>query len=266
MPRMWRSTQWNISPTNDADAARRRFRAGELDLQSPAPLAQIGWLRANLAPALKITPSLAVAYLAINLSSPKLQDVRVRRALNLAIDREAITQKILKLGEPPAYGIVPPGTAGYAGGVSFDFRKLPFAARLAKAQKLMRDAGYGPANRLALAYATTTSPDNRRLAAAADHRFAAGIAAAPGELGHPCHSPCCGPHRLPDCRPTARYQRLCPVHPQQRGGDRIDVLFPLPLALECAGAESLDRGDSLVVDPIPSRLDGRPGLWILSLY
>lgn len=152
-------------PTSDADAALRRFRAGELDLQSPAPLAQIGWLRANLAPALKITPSLAVAYLAINLSSPKLQDVRVRRALNLAIDREAITQKILKLGEPPAYGIVPPGTAGYAGGVSFDFRKLPFAARLAQAQKLMRDAGYGPANRLALAYATTTSPDNRRLVA-----------------------------------------------------------------------------------------------------
>ena len=29
----------------------------------------------------------------------------------------------------------------------------------------MRQAGYGPANRLALSYATTTSPDNRRLAA-----------------------------------------------------------------------------------------------------
>jgi oligopeptide transport system substrate-binding protein len=152
-------------PTGDADAALRRFRAGELDLQSPAPMTQLAWLRANLPGALKVTPSLAISYLAINLASPKLKDARVRRALNLAIDREAITQKILKLGEPPAYGIVPPGTAGTTGGVAFDFRTRPFAARLAEAQSLMRAAGYGPANRLPLAYGTTTSPDNRRLAA-----------------------------------------------------------------------------------------------------
>jgi oligopeptide transport system substrate-binding protein len=152
-------------PTGDTDAALRRFRAGELDLQSPAPLAQIGWLRANLPAALKVTPSLAVTYLAINQQASGLKDARVRRALNLAIDREAITQKILKLGEPAAYGIVPPGTANYPGGAAFDFRGQPFAARLLEAQKLMRDAGYGPANRLTLRYATTTSPDNRRLAA-----------------------------------------------------------------------------------------------------
>jgi oligopeptide transport system substrate-binding protein len=151
-------------PTGDADAALRRFRAGELDLQSPAPLAQLPWLRANMPGALKVVPSLAVSYLAINLSAPELKDVRVRRALNLAVDREAITQKILKLGEPPAYGIVPPGTAGTSGSASFDFRSLPFAARLVQAQALMREAGYGPANRLTLRYATTTSPDNRRLA------------------------------------------------------------------------------------------------------
>ena len=51
------------------------------------------------------------------------------------------------------------------GGAAFDFRRTPQAARLAEAQGLMRQAGYGPGNRLALTYATTTSPDNRRLAA-----------------------------------------------------------------------------------------------------
>lgn len=150
-------------PTSDADAALRRFRAGALDLQSPAPLAQADWLRANLPGALKVTPSLAVSYVAINQQAPALKDVRVRRALNLAIDREAITQKVLKLGEPAAYGIVPPGTANYPGIAGFDFRQRPFAARLAEARELMRDAGYGPANRLTLRFAT--SADNRRLAA-----------------------------------------------------------------------------------------------------
>jgi len=151
-------------PTADADAALRRFRAGELDLQSPVPLTQLDWLRANLPAALKVTPSLAVSYVAINQRTPALKDVRVRRALNLAIDREAITQKVLKLGEPAAYGIVPPGTANYPGGAGFDFRKTPFPARLAEAQMLMRQAGYGPANRLALRLAVTTRPESRRLA------------------------------------------------------------------------------------------------------
>ena len=150
-------------PTTDSAAAVKRFRAGELDLQSPVAASEFTWLRANMPGALKVTPSLAVTYVAINLE--RLKDARIRRALNLAIDREAITQKILKLGEPTAYSIVPPGTANYPSGVSFDFRSQPFAARLAEAQGLMRQAGYGPANRFTLSYATTTSPDNRRLAA-----------------------------------------------------------------------------------------------------
>jgi oligopeptide transport system substrate-binding protein len=177
-PRFFDAAKVNIDtvayfPTSDSEAALRRFRAGELDLQSPAPLTQMDWMRANLPKAIKVTPSLAVSYVAINLTAPALKDVRVRRALNLAIDREVITQKILKLNEPPAYGIVPPGTANYPGSVrasgsdipaSFDFRGRPFAQRLAEAQGLMRQAGYGPANRLALTYATTSSPNNRRLA------------------------------------------------------------------------------------------------------
>ena len=150
-------------PTTDSAAALKRFRAHELDLQSPVAMADIGWVRANLPGVMKVTPSLAVSYVALNME--RLKDVRVRRALNLAIDREAITQKVLKLGEPAAYGIVPPGTANYPGGAAFDFRRKPQAARLAEAQGLMRQAGYGPGNRLALTYATTTSPDNRRLAA-----------------------------------------------------------------------------------------------------
>jgi oligopeptide transport system substrate-binding protein len=150
-------------PTTDSAAALKRFRAHELDLHSPVSMADIGWVRANLPGVLKVTPSLAVTYVALNME--RLKDVRVRRALNLAIDREAITQKVLKLGEPAAYGIVPPGTANYPGGVAVDFRRKPQAARLAEAQGLMRQAGYGPGNRLALTYATTTGPDNRRLAA-----------------------------------------------------------------------------------------------------
>ena len=155
----------NYFPTADADAGLRRFRAGELDLQTPAPASQFAWLSANLPGVLHVTPSLAVDYIAINLGDPALKDVKVRRAINLAYDREAISEKVLKKGEPPAYSIVPPGTANYPGGSEMDFRKLPFPARLAEAQRLMQGAGYGPFLRLNLSYETTINSDNRRLAA-----------------------------------------------------------------------------------------------------
>jgi oligopeptide transport system substrate-binding protein len=109
---------------------------------------------------------LAVAYLPLNLADPALKDIRVRRALNLAYDREPVVEKILKLGEPAAYGYVPPGVANYPGGAAMDFKPMPYSARLAEARRLMEAAGYGPFNRLRLTFSTTTSPDSRRVAAA----------------------------------------------------------------------------------------------------
>lgn len=154
----------NYFPTADSEAALRRLRAGELDMQTPLPNAQIAWLRANMPRALHIVPSLALAYLAINLRDPALSDIRVRRALNLVYDREAVAGKVVKLGERPAYAFVPPNVANYAGGPQLDFKAMPSPARLALARRLMQDAGYGPFNRLPLSYATTGNPDSKRLA------------------------------------------------------------------------------------------------------
>ena len=155
----------NYFPTTDADAALKRFRAGALDLQSPAPMGQAAWLKANMPGVLRVTPSLALYYIAINMGDPALKDAGVRRAINLAYDREPVVEKVLKSGEPVAYSIVPPRTANYPGGVEMDFRKATLPARLAEAQKLMQGAGYGPFQRLRLNFATTVNGDNRRLAA-----------------------------------------------------------------------------------------------------
>jgi oligopeptide transport system substrate-binding protein len=155
----------NYFPTADTEAALRRFRAGELDMQTPLPSAQVAWLKTNMPGSLHVMPSLALAYIAINLRDPALADMRVRRALNLVYDREAVAQKVMKLGERPAYAFVPPNVANYAGGPETDFRPMPYAERLAQARQLMQDAGYGPFNKLTLTYAATGNPDSKRLAA-----------------------------------------------------------------------------------------------------
>jgi len=152
----------NYYPTPDGDAALKRFRAGELDTQDPLPPLQIDFLRANMPETLKVVPELTVSYLSINVTHKPLDDVRIRQALNLALDRETLVEKILRLGEVPAYGLVPPGIANYPGGPAMPFKDTPFEQRVMKAQELIKAAGYGPQKPLNIKFATTTNAVTRQ--------------------------------------------------------------------------------------------------------
>ena len=149
-------------PTTDYDAALKRLRAGELDIQARLPSQQIGWLRANMPEIVHLDPFFAIEYLVLNLTRKPLADPRVREALSLAVDRETIVNRLDKVGEPPAYNIVPPGTANYPGGVYLDFRSMPFPERLKRAQLLMQQAGYGPNNLLRTSLMMRSAAADRR--------------------------------------------------------------------------------------------------------
>jgi oligopeptide transport system substrate-binding protein len=152
----------NYYPTQDADAGLRRLRAGELDTQDPIPPLQIDFLRANLPAALKVQPSLSIYYVSINVTKPPFNDIRIREALNLAYDRETIVEKILKLGELPAYGMVPAPTANYPGGAALRFKAMAPEQRLMRAQALMRAAGYGRDRMLHAKLSATTAATTKQ--------------------------------------------------------------------------------------------------------
>lgn len=156
----------NYFPTTDSDAGLRRMRGGQLDTLNSLPALEIGWLRAHMADAVHTDPYLGAWYLLANFAHPPLQDTRIRHAICLAIDREAIVDKVYRLGERPAYGIVPKGIADYPWSPALGFATMPYAARLRQAQALMAAAGYGPQHRLRLSYETSTDPDAKRSAAA----------------------------------------------------------------------------------------------------
>jgi oligopeptide transport system substrate-binding protein len=71
----------------------------------------------------------------------------LRRALSLAIDREKLAEVVLRVGELPAYGWVPPGVHEYTQ-QSFDYRGKPMAERIAEARKLYAAAGFSAAKPL----------------------------------------------------------------------------------------------------------------------
>ncbi len=89
----------------------------------------------------------------INVQRPPLDDARVRRALALTIDRQAITKNITKSGQVPWYGLVPQGMLGYQApqmphqAVAGENFAEGFARDVEEAKQLMRDAGYGPGGR-----------------------------------------------------------------------------------------------------------------------
>ena len=161
-------------PTDDYAAGLRRLRGGELDATDRLENNEFGWIKRNMPELLDPVPQLIMDMVQVNLTKKPFDDIRVRRALNMAINREAITGRISPVGNLPAYNIVPPATANFPGGNSLDFRAMPYPARTAEAQRLMREAGFGPNNRLRTTYLirSAAAGSGRSVAAALQQMFA----------------------------------------------------------------------------------------------
>jgi oligopeptide transport system substrate-binding protein len=96
-------------PTEDLSAELQRYRAGELDQTYWIPTGQIDWIRENLPDELIIAPYLGSYYYGFNLTRPPFKDnLNLRRALSLAVNRDVIVDQVLGAGQLSAYGWVPP--------------------------------------------------------------------------------------------------------------------------------------------------------------
>jgi oligopeptide transport system substrate-binding protein len=84
---------------------------------------------------LNIAPQLTTYYFLLNTTRPPLDDMRVRNALALALDREEITRVATGAGEVPALSLVPPSMPDYEPQGCQPFN--PDSAR-----KLLAEAGY----------------------------------------------------------------------------------------------------------------------------
>ena len=125
----------NFYPIDSADTEERAFRAGQLHITSTFPTSKIDIYRHEHPQFLQISPMLGVYFYRFVVTKPPLNDVRVRRALAMSIDREQIVTDIMRAGQQPAFSLVPPGTAGYE-----PLQKI--VEDIPAAQKLLAEAGY----------------------------------------------------------------------------------------------------------------------------
>ena len=132
----------------DENAELARYRGGELEVTFVVPRGQYDWIKAHLAGQLHVSPQLTTYYYGFNLRRPPFRDnPRLRRALSLVIDREKLAELVLRVGELPAYGWVPPGINDYTS-QSFDYRGKPMPERIREAQRLYAEVGYSKAKPL----------------------------------------------------------------------------------------------------------------------
>ena len=143
-----------------------RYRAGELDITASVPSEAFRQMQKERPDELRVSPYLAVYYYGFNLSKPPFRDnVKLRQALSMAIDRETLTEKIIGRGEKPAYGWVAPGVINYEPR-QFRYAKLSPQERHTKARELFREAGYGDTNPLKLQLDYNTSDAHENIAQA----------------------------------------------------------------------------------------------------
>lgn len=147
-------------PTENLSSEERMFRAGQLHYTQSIPLDKIPVYRAMADSPFQNAPYLGTYYYLLNIKVPPLDDVRVRKALAMAIDRERLMRTVMHSAYVPAYSITPPDTLGY-------HPPKVFHHNIAEARQLLADAGFADGKNwpgLELTY--NTSESHRKIAVA----------------------------------------------------------------------------------------------------
>lgn len=149
---------------NDESVALTRYLSGELD-RTEVPAGQFPSLKEQYPEEATSFPRLCNYYVTFNLSDsgPEYaKDVRVRKALALAVNRDIITEKVLAGGQPSAYTFTPGATAGFEI-PEVDIATMSQAERNDMAKALLAEAGYGPDNPLKIDVLYNTSEAHKKV-------------------------------------------------------------------------------------------------------
>ena len=155
-PNFWNADNVNLAGVrilfiSDATTSLQGYEAGEINVTSILPGAEIPRLLAE-DPNFSSEPALGNSYFQFNMDADVVNDLNVRKALSLAIDRSTITDQILRDGSVPASAFVAPpfklstGESMRAldenGNVVEEYEIDPYSAKVEEAQAYLAEAGY----------------------------------------------------------------------------------------------------------------------------
>lgn len=152
-------------PMDNMNAAMRLVLAGGAHIGSDYPPGRHHWLKAEYPELMRSHPFLGTYYFAFNTRKPPFDDMRVRQALSMAIDRDWLARKMVDAGNEPAWGLLPKSLGG-AQVYRPEWADWPQEKRLATARQLLAEAGYGLRQPLHFEIRFNSSTEHRRAAVA----------------------------------------------------------------------------------------------------
>jgi oligopeptide transport system substrate-binding protein len=167
---------------SDENAELRAYRAGELHCTYVVPRGQFDWIKENLGAELHVSPQLSIYYYGFNLDRKRFTP-KIRQALSMAIDRDRLANLVLRVGELPAWGWVPPGVHDYTA-QSFEYARTSQQERVAEARKLLAEEGFTPEKPLAFELRYNTGEVHNKVAVAVSSMWkeALGVDAKPAAV------------------------------------------------------------------------------------
>ncbi|RST72238.1 peptide ABC transporter substrate-binding protein [Siminovitchia acidinfaciens] len=128
----------NFVIIDNADTAWQMYQADELDLVYPLPPDVQGELSSKDDPEFEIAPDLAVYYYNLNNEVKPFNNVKVRKALSMGIDRKTLVEHVSQGGQQPAYGVIPGGIPDAEGDFQENSGDL-FKEDAEEAKKLLKE-------------------------------------------------------------------------------------------------------------------------------
>lgn len=156
----------NYYPITDVNTELQMYQTGQIDFTYDIPSDKYDFLKKNYASQLYTSPILAIFYINLNNSiEPFKNNIKLRQALSMAIDRDVLVEKIIGRGEKSIYDIVPYGISNYKQN-SYAWSKLSKEQLIAEAQKLYKEAGFSKDNPLEISYSYNTNHLFKKIAIA----------------------------------------------------------------------------------------------------
>lgn len=154
-----------IKIVKDENTRFFKLQKGEVDLvQNGINYEKIANLSSYKDLKLMSIPSLKTTYLGFNFKDPILKDIRVRKAITLALDKKAIIRYILKGLATPATTMLPSSSEYY------NSKLKPYEKNIQEANKLLDQGGYKyqekTKSRFSLTIKTTNNPTRTAIAKA----------------------------------------------------------------------------------------------------
>ncbi|MFC5604716.1 ABC transporter substrate-binding protein [Sporosarcina koreensis] len=130
----------------DEETRILEFKKGNVDVLESVPYQYIEELEKQDGVTIVRVPNYVLSYLGWNNKKPLFQDVRVRQAIAMAIDRDAIISNTFRGEAKPVFGPLPPATFGYNEKIE-EMARSKYAKDLDKAKQLLSEAGWKDKNK-----------------------------------------------------------------------------------------------------------------------